>query len=100
MEISSIDQIVEYLEKNKRFLYDRFGVTRMGIFGSFVRGDQVASSDIDMIVDIEKARKNIHSFLQLKRYLEKELEKKIDIGFEHSLKPILRDKIKKQVIYV
>ncbi len=72
----------------------------MGIFGSFVQGDQVASSDIDMIVDIEKARKNIHSFLQLKRYLEKELEKKIDLGFEHSLKPILRDKIKKQVIYV
>ena len=100
MEISSIEEIVEYLKKNKRFLYDRFGVTRMGIFGSFVRGDQVASSDIDMIVDIEKARKNIHSFLQLKRYLEKELEKKIDIGFEHSLKPILRDKIKKQVIYV
>ncbi len=100
MEISSIDQIVEYLKKNKRFLYDRFGVTGMGIFGSFVRGDQVASSDIDMIVDIEKARKNIHSFLQLKRYLEKELEKKIDLGFEHSLKPILRDKIKKQVIYV
>ena len=100
MEISSIDQIVEYLKRNKRFLYDRFGVTRMGIFGSFVRGDQVASSDIDMIVDIEKARKNIHSFLQLKRYLEKELEKKIDLGFEHSLKPILRDKIKKQVIYV
>lgn len=100
MEISSIDQIVEYLKKNKRFLYDRFGVTRMGIFGSFVRGDQVASSDIDMIVDIEKARKNIHSLLQLKRYLEKELEKKIDLGFEHSLKPILRDKIKKQVIYV
>ncbi len=100
MKISSIDQIVEYLKKNKRFLYDRFGVTRMGIFGSFVRGDQVASSDIDMIVDIEKARKNIHSLLQLKRYLEKELEKKIDLGFEHSLKPILRDKIKKQVIYV
>ena len=100
MEISSIDQIVEYLKKNKRFLYDRFGVTRMGIFGSFVQGDQVTSSDIDMIVDIEKARKNIHSLLQLKRYLEKELEKKIDLGFEHSLKPILRDKIKKQVIYV
>lgn len=100
MKISSIDQIVEYLKKNKRFLYDRFGVTRIGIFGSFVRGDQVASSDIDMIVDIEKARKNIHSLLQLKRYLEKELEKKIDLGFEHSLKPILRDKIKKQVIYV
>ena len=100
MEISSIEEIVEYLKKNKTFLYDRFGVTRMGIFGSFVRGEQAASSDIDMIVDIEKARKNIHSFLQLKRFLEKELKKRIDLGFEHSLKPIIRDKIKEQVIYV
>lgn len=100
MEISSIDQIVAYLKKNKRYLYDRFGVTRMGVFGSFVKGEQDALSDIDMIVDMENKRKNIHCFLQLKRHLEKELEKKIDLGFEHSLKPILRDKIKKQIIYV
>jgi len=100
VEISSIEEVVEYLKKNKSFLYDRFGVTRMGIFGSFVRRAQVASSDIDMVVDIEKARNNIHNFLQLKRFLEKELEKRIDLGFEHSLKPILRDKIKEQIIYI
>ncbi len=100
MGISSMDEIVEYLKKNKRFLYDRFGVIRMGIFGSFVRGEQAVSSDIDMIVDIEKARKNIHNFLQLKRFLEKELEKKIDLGFEASLKPVVRNKIREQIIYV
>jgi len=100
MEISSIEEIVAYLKKNKRFFYDRFGVTRMGIFGSFVRGEQTRSSDIDMIVEIEKGRKNIHSFLQLRRFLEKELAKKIELGFEHSLKPTVRDKIKEQIIYV
>ena len=100
MEISSKDEMVAYLKKNKSFFYDRFGVTRMGIFGSFVRGEQTRSSDIDMIVEIEKGRKNIHSFLQLRRFLEKELAKKIDLGFEHSLKPIVRDKIKEQIIYV
>jgi predicted nucleotidyltransferase len=100
MKISSIEEIVDYLKRNKRFLYDKFGVTRMGIFGSFVRGEQADSSDIDMVVDIEKGRKNIHSFFQLKRFLEKELEKKIDLGFEHSLKPIIRDKIKEKIIYV
>lgn len=100
MKISSIEEVVEYLKRNKRFLYDKFGVTRMGIFGSFIRGEQTGSSDIDMIVDIEKDRKNIHSFLQLKRFLEEELEKKIDLGFEDSLKPIVRDKIREQIIYV
>jgi predicted nucleotidyltransferase len=100
MEISSKEEMVAYLKKNKTFFHDKFGVTRMGIFGSFVRGGQTRSSDIDMIVEIEKGRKNIHTFLQLRRFLERELAKKIDLGFEHSLKPIVRDKIKDQIIYV
>ena len=100
MGISSIEEIVEYLKKNKTFLYDRFGVTRMGIFGSFVRDGHTPSSDIDMVVEIEESRKNIHSFMQLKRFLEKELSRRIDLGFEHSLKPIVKEKIKGQIIYV
>jgi len=100
MEISSIDEIVAYLRDKQRFLYERYGVTRMGIFGSFVKGGETISSDIDMVVEFEKSRKNIHSFLQLKRFLEKELSRKVDMGFEHSLKPIVRKNIKEKIIYV
>jgi predicted nucleotidyltransferase len=100
MEISSRQEMVAYLKNNKRLFYEKFGVTRMGIFGSFVREEQTRSSDIDMVVEIEKDRKNIHSFLQLKRFLEKELARTIDLGFEHSLKPVVREKIKGQIIYV
>jgi hypothetical protein len=100
MEISSRQEMVAYLKNNKRLFYEKFGVTRMGIFGSFVREEQTCSSDIDMVVEIEKDRKNIHSFLQLKRFLEKELARTIDLGFEHSLKPVVREKIKGQIIYV
>ena len=100
MEISSIEEMVAYLKNRKRFFYDKFGVIRIGIFGSFARDDQTPSSDIDMVVEIEKSRKNIHSFLQLKRFLEKEMARKIDLGFEHSLKPIVKEKIKGKIIYV
>ena len=100
MEISSIEEVVAYLKNNKGFFYERFGITRMGVFGSFARGEQTFSSDIDMVVEIEKSRKNIHSFLEIKRFLEKELARKIDLGLEHSLKPIVREKIKGQIIYV
>jgi len=100
MEISSIEDVVAYLKNNKRFFYERFGVTRMGIFGSFTRDEQTRLSDIDVVVEIEKGRKNIHSFMQLKRFLEKELSRRIDLGFEHSLKPIVKEKIKGQIIYV
>ena len=100
MEITSIDEIVTYLKDKKGFLYDRYGVTRMGIFGSFAHARQTITSDIDMVVEFEKSKKNIHSFLKLKRFLEKELSRKVDLGFEHSLKPIVKENMKEKIIYV
>ena len=85
---------------NKRYLYDNFGVTRIGIFGSFARGENNFSSDLDIVVEMERDKKSIHSFLQLKRYLERETARKVDLGFEHSLKPIVKEKLKNQIIYV
>ncbi len=96
----TIDDVVAYLRRNKGLFHDRFGVTRLGIFGSFVRNEQVPSSDIDVVIEMEKSKKNLHSFLELKRILEKDLAREIDLGFEHSLKPIVREKLKEQIIYV
>lgn len=100
MAILTINEVVAYLKNNKSLFYEKFGVTQVGIFGSFVRNEQTSTSDIDMVVEIEKNRKNIHSFLQLKRFLEKELNVHIDLGFENALKPAVREKIKGQIIYV
>jgi uncharacterized protein len=98
--VSSLEDILRNLRKNRAFLRDRFGVTRIGVFGSFARGEQDSSSDVDVVVEIEQAKKNIHCFLQLKRFLEKETARKIDLGFENALKPIVKERIKKQIIYV
>ncbi len=100
MEILTIDEIIGYLKSNKAFLYDQYGVTRLGVFGSFAANLQAVSSDIDMVVEFRKDKKNIHSFLGLKRHLEGEFSRKIDLGFENSLKPIIRERIKDRIIYV
>ncbi|MFQ5780301.1 MAG: nucleotidyltransferase family protein [Nitrospiria bacterium] len=100
MKISSKEEIVTYLKNKKGFLYERFGVTSMGVFGSFVRDEQTSSSDIDMVIEMERGRKSIHSFLQLKRFLENELGRKVDLGFENALKPVIREKLKRRIIYV
>ena len=93
-------EIVKYLRTNKETLRDSFGVTRLGIFGSFASQTQSVSSDIDLVVEFEKGRKNIHTFLGLKRFLEKAFDRKIDMGFEHSLKPIVRKNIRGGILYV
>ena len=53
-----------------------------------------------MIVEFEHSKKNIHSFFQVKRFLEKEFSREVDMGFENALKPVVRDKIKEKIIYV
>jgi predicted nucleotidyltransferase len=100
VEKISSGEIIEYLKQNKVLFHDRFGVTRIGIFGSFARGEGTPSSDIDMVVEMEKDKKNLRTFLQFRRFLEQETARKIDLGFEQSLKPAIRDKIKGQIIYV
>ena len=99
MEKLSTDEIISYLKQNKALLNERFGVTRIGIFGSFARGEQLVTSDIDMVVEMEKGRKNIHSFLKLKRFLEQEMSREIHLGFENSIKPAIKEKVIKQIIY-
>lgn len=100
MGISSIEDLLTYLRKYKSFLYERFGVTSMGVFGSFVRGEASPSSDIDIVVEIEESKRDIHTFLHLKRFLEKAMARKIDLGFESSLKPAIKEKVKKEIIHV
>jgi uncharacterized protein len=100
MVISTTDELVAYLRNKKAYFREKFGVTRMGVFGSFSQGAQNTKSDIDLVVEFEKSRKNIHTYLQLRRLLEKELSRKVDLGFEHSLKPLVRERIKRKVIYV
>ena len=94
------NEIIEYLRSNKESLRDKFSVTRFGLFGSFVRHTQNISSDIDLLVEFEMGRKSLHTFLGLKRLLEKEFARKVDMGFEHSLKPMVKKSIKGKILYV
>ena len=99
--MSSLERkdLLKYLSTKKKYFKDIYGVSKIGVFGSFARDEQKISSDIDIIVEFEKGRKNIHNFLNLKRYLEAELGRNIDLGIEHSLKPLIKEKIRGQIYY-
>lgn len=99
MKPLSKEEILQFLGANKKLLQDTFGVIRIGIFGSFAQDRQTPDSDIDIIVELQKDKKNIHTFFHLKRYLEKHLNRKIDLGFETSLKPAVHEKVQKDILY-
>ncbi len=99
MAETSVNSILRYLKDNKKFFYDKFGVTSLGIFGSFVQNKQTDASDIDIIVEFEKSRKNIHNFFNFKRFLESELGVNVDLGTWQALKPPVKEKIEGKILY-
>lgn len=96
----TIGEIIATLTDKKKYFFEEFGITKIGIFGSFAKKEQNRASDIDIIIDMVKDKKNLHNFLQFKRVLEKEFQRSVDIGFEHTLKPKIREKVKGQITYV
>ena len=91
--------ILNFLSEHKEEFYAKYGVTKMGLFGSYARDEQNDNSDIDIAVEIESKNK-FRSFFGLKHYIEDNLYHKIDLGIESSLKPVSRKYIEKEIIYV
>jgi len=92
-------KIIEFLVLHKQELYEKYGVTRIGLFGSYARDEATEGSDIDIAVEIESKNK-YRSFFGLKRYLEENLKNKVDLGIESTLKSIAKKYILKDMIYV
>ena len=91
--------ILEFLKAHRQELSEKFGVKKIGLFGSYARDEAKVGSDIDIAVEIE-SKNSFRSFFSLLHFLEDGLNEKIDLGIEHSLKTIAKEKILKEIIYV
>lgn len=91
--------ILDFLKEHKDELHQKFGLTKIGLFGSYARGDENIESDIDLAIEIS-SKNSFRSFFELKNYLEDNFHKKVDLGIESSLKPIVREYVSKEIIYV
>ncbi|MGB5942275.1 MAG: nucleotidyltransferase family protein [Leeuwenhoekiella sp.] len=80
-------------------LQQRFGVEKIGVFGSFARGDANEESDIDVLV-IYRDRPQGWSYFSLAPYLEGIFNKKVDLTEPHLLRDRIRDRVLQQVKYV
>ncbi len=93
------EEILSFLKYKKSFLSQRFGVKSIALFGSYAKDEQNEDSDIDIAVEIESENK-FKSFFDLKYYLEEHLKKRVDLGIESTIKPIVKEHIKDDIIYV
>lgn len=93
------EDIMAFLKAHKQEMYERFGVTKIGLFGSYVRGEAREDSDIDIAVELTGDRL-FRKFFALESFLSSGLRKEIDLGVESALKPLVREQVAKEIKYV
>ncbi|MDD2781177.1 nucleotidyltransferase family protein [Sulfuricurvum sp.] len=92
--------ILDFLAQHKNDFSQKYGVTKIGLFGSYAREDFKDGSDIDIAIEMQNDKKSLNTFFSLKRELEAAFNLKVDLGIESSLKAIAKEKIMKEIVYV
>jgi len=91
--MKDINEIKKRLEAYKPIIKEKFKIKEIGIFGSFVRGEESKKSDIDILVDFEKDGKTFDNYIELKYFLQKLLGLEVDLIMKGALKKELKDAI-------
>jgi predicted nucleotidyltransferase len=92
-------QIYNKLKELKPQLKDRFGIEEFAIFGSVAKGTDTKDSDVDIAI-LKMNLKNGFDVINAQYFLKEQLNRKIDIGSFKSMKTFIKNRIKKDFIYV
>ena len=92
------ETILTKLEENTATI-KKFGIKRIGLFGSYVRDEQKATSDIDILVEFEKGKVTFDNYMDLKFFLEDLFKRKVDLVMRDTIKPDLKPYILGSVKY-
>ena len=77
-----------------------FGIKSIGLFGSFLKGQQTLQSDIDLLVEFEHDKKTYDNFIETCFFLEELFERKVEIVTKDSISPYIKPYVLKDIEYV
>ncbi len=89
--------IIDILRRRDREIKERFQVKRIGLFGSFARGEETETSDVDIMVEFEQP--TFDNFMKLAFFLEDLLGRKVELVTPDSLSPYIAPYVKDEVVW-
>lgn len=95
--MKSLDEIKRVISEHRFFVEERFKVKSMGVFGSYLRGEENEESDIDILVEFDTTP-DLLDFVKLENFLSDALGFKVDLVMKDSLKRRIRDGILREAV--
>jgi len=93
------DEIIAVLRTFKEECGERYGIERLGLFGSVARGEQKEDSDVDICVQLKDP--DYFTRMEIKDFLEQRLEVKVDVvSLTAMMRNLFRSHIEKDAIYI
>jgi predicted nucleotidyltransferase len=98
-KMKKIDEIKKILLKYRDELKEKYKAEVIGIFGSYVRGEQEESSDVDILVRFLEGA-TLFNFVGLANFLEEELDVKVDVVPIDTVRKEIKEQVLKEAVYL
>jgi uncharacterized protein len=89
--------VIDILRSREQEIKERFAVKRIGLFGSYVRGEETKESDIDILVEFEDP--TFRNFMNLAFFLEDLFGRRVDLLTPEGISHRIRPSIEKEVVW-
>lgn len=96
--MKTLTEIEKIIKQHREELEEKYKVKRIGVFGSYARGDQNQGSDLDILVEFKEPVGFL--FIHQADFLEEILESQVDLATPDAIKPNRRKYIMEDVSYV
>lgn len=97
----NIEDIKKKIKDITPLLENKYGVSSIGVFGSYVKGEENKESDLDILVDFKESNNlSLLDFINMENYLSNLLKIKVDLVEKSSLKPRIGKYILKEVVNI
>ena len=96
---AELDHLLHQLRRHLPELVTRYHVHSLGVFGSYVRGEQQRDSDVDVLATFDQIP-GLLKFIELENYLSDLLGLRVDLVMRDALKPAIGEQILAEVVSV